>query len=55
MRYVSTRGGGEPQGFFDVLLGGLAPDGGSTSPTRGRNCRRWTSCADVPMPRWRQR
>ena len=32
MRYVSTRGGGEPQGFFDVLLGGLAPDGGLYLP-----------------------
>ncbi|MEZ5373338.1 MAG: threonine synthase [Microthrixaceae bacterium] len=32
MRYVSTRGGGEPLGFFDVLLGGLAPDGGLYLP-----------------------
>ncbi len=34
MEYVSTRGGGEPQGFFDVLLGGLAPDGGLYLPER---------------------
>ena len=34
MRYVSTRGGAEPQGFFDVLLGGLAPDGGLYLPER---------------------
>ncbi|MEZ5380343.1 MAG: threonine synthase [Microthrixaceae bacterium] len=29
---MSTRGGGEPLGFFDVLLGGLAPDGGLYLP-----------------------
>jgi threonine synthase len=28
MRYVSTRGGMTPQTFSEVLLGGLAPDGG---------------------------
>ena len=32
MRYVSTRGGMTPQTFSDVLLGGLAPDGGLTIP-----------------------
>ncbi|MFH1604359.1 MAG: threonine synthase [Pseudomonadota bacterium] len=28
MRYVSTRGGMEPQSFTQILLGGLCPDGG---------------------------
>ena len=32
MRYVSTRGGGEPQRFSDILLEGLAPDGGLYVP-----------------------
>jgi threonine synthase len=32
MFYVSTRGGLEPTGFSDILLGGLAPDGGLVMP-----------------------
>ncbi len=32
MRYVSTRGGAEPQRFTDILLEGLAPDGGLYVP-----------------------
>lgn len=32
MRYVSTRGGMDPAGFSDVLLAGLAPDGGLVVP-----------------------
>jgi threonine synthase len=32
MRYLSTRGGMPPQGFTDILLGGLAPDGGLVVP-----------------------
>ena len=32
MRYVSTRGGGKPQAFTDILLEGLAPDGGLYLP-----------------------
>ena len=32
MRYVSTRGGAQPQQFCDILLGGLAPDGGLYLP-----------------------
>ena len=32
MKYVSTRGGGEPQDFEQVLLTGLAPDGGLYVP-----------------------
>ena len=34
MRYVSTRGGGEHQEFFEVVLGGLAPGGGLSLPER---------------------
>ena len=32
MKYVSTRGGGKPQNFSDILLEGLAPDGGLYLP-----------------------
>jgi threonine synthase len=32
MRYVSTRGGAKPQPFTDILLEGLAPDGGLFLP-----------------------
>jgi threonine synthase len=32
MKYISTRGGAEPQEFCDILLGGLAPDGGLYLP-----------------------
>ena len=32
MRYVSTRGGGKPQAFTEILLEGLAPDGGLYLP-----------------------
>ena len=34
MRYVSTRGGGSPQRFSDILLEGLAADGGLYVPER---------------------
>ncbi|MDX9993875.1 MAG: threonine synthase [Rhodocyclaceae bacterium] len=32
MKYISTRGGAAPQAFCDILLGGLAPDGGLYLP-----------------------
>ena len=32
MKYISTRGGGQPLEFCDILLGGLAPDGGLYLP-----------------------
>ena len=32
MRYISTRGYAAPQAFCDILLGGLAPDGGLYLP-----------------------
>ena len=34
MRYISTRGGGPPRPFSDILLEGLAPDGGLYLPQR---------------------
>ena len=34
IKYISTRGGGEPVGFEDVLLNGLAPDGGLYVPEK---------------------
>ena len=33
-QFISTRGGGDPQSFEDVLLAGLAPDGGLYVPTQ---------------------
>lgn len=32
MKYISTRGGGSPQSFEEVMLAGLAPDGGLYVP-----------------------
>ena len=32
MRYISTRGGGQPQKFSGILLEGLASDGGLYVP-----------------------
>ncbi|MBL8526582.1 MAG: threonine synthase [Burkholderiales bacterium] len=34
MKYISTRGGMPPAPFTDILLGGLAPDGGLAVPER---------------------
>ena len=34
MRYVSTRGVGAPQRFTDIVLEGLAPDGGLYVPEK---------------------
>jgi threonine synthase len=34
MKYLSTRGDHSPRGFSDILLEGLAPDGGLYLPTR---------------------
>ena len=34
MKYVSTRGGARPRGFAEILLEGLAPDGGLYVPER---------------------
>ena len=32
MKYISTRGGMDALGFSDILLEGLAPDGGLAMP-----------------------
>ena len=32
MKYVSTRGGSEELSFLEILLAGLAPDGGLYMP-----------------------
>jgi threonine synthase len=34
MKYISTRGGAKPSSFTDILLSGLAPDGGLFVPER---------------------
>jgi threonine synthase len=47
MRYVSTRGAGPPRGFSEILLEGLAPDGGLYLPERYPQVDRAT------LERWR--
>jgi threonine synthase len=47
MRYISTRGGMPPATFSDILLGGLAPDGGLTLPEA------YPRIAAVELARWR--
>ena len=34
MKYISTRGGGQPKSFEEVILTGLAPDGGLYVPEK---------------------
>ncbi len=34
MKYISTRGGGQPKSFEEVILTGLAPDGGLYVPAQ---------------------
>jgi threonine synthase len=48
MRYISTRGGMPPAAFCDILLEGLAPDGGLTIPERYPQIDRAT------LASWRQ-
>ena len=48
MKYVSTRGDTTPRGFSDILLEGLAPDGGLYLPTHypkvdAQTLTRWRS------------
>ncbi len=47
MRYISTRGGMPPTGFCDILLGGLANDGGLTMPER------YPVISPTELARWR--
>lgn len=48
MKYVSTRGGGEPKRFCDILLEGLAEDGGLYLPTA------YPRVDDATLSRWRR-
>jgi len=47
MRYVSTRGGMPPASFSEILLGGLAPDGGLVLPEA------YPRIDDATLTRWR--
>jgi threonine synthase len=48
MRYLSTRGGMPPQRFTDILLGGLAPDGGLVVPDH------YPAIDAATLERWRE-
>ena len=48
MRYISTRGQSAPQAFCDILLGGLAPDGGLYLPET------YPQVTRVELDAWRQ-
>ncbi|MCC6610627.1 MAG: threonine synthase [Burkholderiales bacterium] len=48
MRYVSTRGGMAPQPFCEILLEGLAPDGGLVVPER------YPAIDPLTLSRWRR-
>ena len=47
MKYLSTRGDTTPRGFSDILLEGLAPDGGLYLPTH------YPQVDDATLTRWR--
>ncbi|MFO1321804.1 MAG: threonine synthase [Burkholderiales bacterium] len=47
MRYISTRGGMPPTPFTDILLEGLAPDGGLSMPER------YPRIDNATLARWR--
>jgi threonine synthase len=47
LRYLSTRGDQTPRGFSDILLEGLAPDGGLYLPTS------YPKVDDAALTRWR--
>ncbi|ODU10148.1 MAG: threonine synthase [Rubrivivax sp. SCN 71-131] len=47
MKYLSTRGDGTPRGFCDILLEGLAPDGGLYLPTH------YPQVDEATLSRWR--
>lgn len=47
MKYISTRGDGTKRGFSDILLEGLAPDGGLYLPER------YPKIDDATLTRWR--
>jgi threonine synthase len=47
MKYLSTRGDATPRGFSEILLEGLAPDGGLYLPTH------YPQVDDATLTRWR--
>ena len=47
MRYLSTRGDATPRAFCDILLEGLAPDGGLYLPTH------YPRIDNATLTRWR--
>jgi len=47
MQYLSTRGKAAPQSFSEILLGGLAPDGGLYLPTE------YPKVSDAELSAWR--
>jgi threonine synthase len=47
MHYLSTRGGMTPQSFSDILIGGLAPDGGLVIPEN------YSSLSNRELMQWR--
>jgi threonine synthase len=47
VKYISTRGDRAPRGFSDILLEGLAPDGGLFMPTH------YPRVDDATLTRWR--
>lgn len=47
MKYISTRGDTTPRGFSEILLEGLAPDGGLYLPTH------YPKVDDATLQRWR--
>ena len=47
MKYLSTRGDRSPRGFSDILLEGLAPDGGLYLPTH------YPKVDEATLARWR--
>ena len=52
MRYLSTRGNAAPQAFCDILLGGLAPDGGLYLPESWPvlTAEEWRALRGLPYP-----
>ena len=48
MQYVSTRGGMAPKSFSEILIGGLAPDGGLIMPEA------YPELGDHELRQWRQ-
>ena len=48
MHYISTRGHAEPQTFCDILLGGLAPDGGLYLPEQ------YPQISNAELTAWRK-